>query len=123
MQIIYTGNEWVLPALLLPSVYLILPLGTLFVTINTNTDANGTRTEDADGLASPRKVAMMSPLKKTHVHRFPSPSLTACSAGGSHPHSIGLDDNTVVEAPSVVIDWAEKAEEEKASPKGKTLEV
>ncbi|KIW14016.1 hypothetical protein PV08_06797 [Exophiala spinifera] len=111
MQIVYTGNEWVLPALLLPSVYLILPLGTLFVTINTDPGANDARREDVETLASPRKVAVTSPLKKRPVHSRPSPSPTA------------LDDSTVVEAPSAVTDWAAEEEGEGADKKGKTLEV
>ncbi|KIW39885.1 uncharacterized protein PV06_08457 [Exophiala oligosperma] len=126
MQIVYTGNEWVLPALLLPSVYLILPLGTLFVTINatnttttTTTDDNETRKGDGEGVAtSPRKLAadMMSPLKKRHVQRDGASSSPSPSA------VIMPDDSTVVEAPSVVIDWADQ-DNNKVDGKAKTLEV
>lgn len=66
--------------LLLPSVYLILPLGSLFMTVNTN-DTESQKT------LSPSK-SLPSPMG---LHRDRSPTLTSGTLQGSRPTSSVLD--------------------------------
>ncbi|KAK5192230.1 hypothetical protein LTR96_006202 [Exophiala xenobiotica] len=95
LQLVYTGNTMTLPAtIILPSVYLILPLGSLFMTVR-STDQKKEQEEEAINM-SPQKP-MFSPMKMD-AHK--SPSLTACTVTGSEPSLFMLDDATVREIPT-----------------------